>query len=270
MPTYRSSNFGFRHLVVAFISTKFFGNYVYTVRHGLAAGMRRKGGLGFLPFGVHDTPESQFLAGLNLAGKTVYDIGGFEGILTLFFARKAASVITYEPNPRNNRRCVENVELNALKNVRVICRGISSEPGELELVYDPLMPGAGSVDQGISNQISTSVNAARTVRIAVATLDSDITPQDLPTPVFIKIDIEGMELHALKGMRQTLAAYGPELFIELHGAEMPDKIQNATSVVEFLEKAGYRIYDVENRKYVTSTTLDPHPPSHLYCDKEKR
>src|ERR1700682_6385710 len=97
-----------------------FSNVTYTIRHGLATGMRRKGGLGFLPVALRETAEERFLSSLNLAGKTVYDIGGFEGVLTLFFARKANSVITFEPNPRNYQRCADNVRLNALTNVRVL------------------------------------------------------------------------------------------------------------------------------------------------------
>ena len=86
--SFRSRHFGLRHRVVAFISSRMFGNLTYRVRHGLAAGMRRKGGLGFLPFASGPDGRSRFLSGLDLAGKTVYDIGG-EGVLTLFFALKA-------------------------------------------------------------------------------------------------------------------------------------------------------------------------------------
>src|SRR5215469_399575 len=124
------SHFGLRHQMIAFVSTRICGNFVYRVRSGPARGMLRKGGLGFLPVNFGPTAEIQFLDNLNLAGKTVYDIGGFEGILTMFFARKAAAVFTYEPNPRNYARCVENVRLNRLANVRVFNRGVSSKLGE--------------------------------------------------------------------------------------------------------------------------------------------
>src|SRR6266852_6696925 len=143
MSSFRA-HFSLKHRVTAFISTRLFNNLVYTMRHGLAAGMRRKGGLGFLPFNANRTAESEFLASLLREGKTVYDVGGFEGVLTLFFARSAAAVITNEPNPRNYRRCVDNVRLNGLTNVRVFNRGLSDRKGSLELVFDPLMPGATS------------------------------------------------------------------------------------------------------------------------------
>ena len=268
MSNFRATHFGLRHRLIAFVSTKLFSNFTYKIRTGPAAGMRRKGGLGFLPLPVPETAEMQFLASLDLSGKTIYDLGGFEGILTLFFARKGGAVITYEPNPRNYQRCIDNVKLNSLKNVRVFNRGISSEQGQLELTYDPLMPGAGSGNQEVSRQIAASVTAARKVQIQVATLDSEIETLNLPPPQFIKIDIEGMELNALRGMGRTLSSNGPALFVELHGAELADKISNATAVIELLEKSGYQIHDVENRRRITSTTVGSHAPSHLYCIRE--
>lgn len=270
MKSFRASHFGLRHRFVAFVSTHFFSDFTYRIRHGLAAGMRRRGGLGFLPFKVSETAEERFLSKLQLSGKTVYDIGGFEGILTLYFARKAKSVITFEAVPRNYQRCVENVKLNGLTNVRVFGIALSSEPGHIEFTYDPLMPGAATGSSSVSNQIKAGVATARTVRTDVVTLDSQVETLGLPPPHFVKIDIEGMELPALRGMSRTLALWAPDLFIELHGAELTDKIANAVSVMELLQRAGYKLYDVENERQVGASDFGPHPPSHLYCTKEDR
>jgi FkbM family methyltransferase len=266
MSTFRA-HFSLKHRAIAFISTRLFTNLVYTMRHGLAAGMRRKGGLGFLPFNETPSAESEFLASLHLDGKTVYDLGGFEGVLTLFFARSAAAVITYEPNPRNYQRCVDNVELNRLTNVRVLNRGVSDQKGTLELVFDPLMPGATSGNREIAGQIHTQIAKAGKIDVPVVTLDADVLDSNLPAPDLIKIDIEGMELPALLGMTHTLETYHPDLFIELHGAELEDKIRNATEVMEYLGTVGYRAFDVENRKYIPSSPPLSYAPSHLYCTK---
>ncbi len=240
------------------------------MRHGLTVGMRRKGGLGFLPFGPGPTVESEFLAGLQLDGKTVYDIGGFEGLLTLFFARRAAAVVTYEPAPANFRRCGDNVRLNGLTaKVTLINRGLSDCQGSIDLVCDPLMPGAGSGNSEISSQIESSTTAARKVTVPVVTLDAEISDLNLPAPDFIKIDIEGMELPALRGMANTLESRSPDLFVELHGAEPEDKMRNTLGVLRFLEGAGYRAYDVENRVYVASSAPPSHPPSHVYCTRRR-
>ena len=268
MQNFRRRHFSLRHRLIAFVSMRLFRNVTYTNRSGLAAGMRRRGGLGFLPLRVPETAETKFLASLDLAGKSVYDIGGSEGVLTLFFARKAGAVITYEPNPRNYQYCVDNVKLNGLTNVRIFNRGLSSEPGQLELTYDPLMPGAASGNAEVSHQISATISAARTVLIEAVTLDSEIETLKLPAPDFIKIDIEGMELNAPHGMMRTLSTHSPALLIELHGAELSDKISNARAVIELLVQSGYRIYCLESGKYVTGDTVDSHPPGHLYCTRE--
>ena len=265
MKAFRAAHFDWKHRVTAFVSQRLFGNYTYTIRHGLANGMRRKGGLGFVPFEPAETAEIKFLRSLKLEGKTVYDLGAFEGVLALYFARRAKQVIAYEPNPRNFARCMENIRLNSLTNVQVLNRGISDREGEIELIYDPLMPGAGSSDDKIAEQINSSVKSFKKLSIAVVPLDRDIEDHHLPTPDLIKIDIEGLELAALRGMRATLSRYHPELYIEMHGATEKEKVENAHAVVGLLEELGYKIYDVEHDRALTLAELGNHRPGHLFC-----
>lgn len=262
---FRSAHFSWKHRLVAFTSQNLFRNYTYTIRHGLAAGMRRKGGLGFLPFDPGETAETRFLRALPLAGKVVYDIGAFEGVLTLFFSRQAKQVIAYEPNPRNFARCAENFRLNHLTNVQLLNRGVSDVAGSIDLIYDPLMPGAGSGDTAIAGQIGSSVGSARKLSIPVVPLDEDIAQSHLPAPDLVKIDIEGMEVPALRGMQRTLATHRPELYIEMHGADAKEKVEIAHAVVALLDHHGYRIYDVEQGEYLVPANLGDRRPGHLYC-----
>ena len=257
-----------KHLVIASISQHLFRDYAYTIRHGLAAGMRRRGGLGFLPFEPSETPESRFLRTLSLENKVVYDVGAFEGVLTLFFARKAKQVIAYEPNPRNFARCVENIRLNDLKNVQVLNRGVSDRSGTINLTYDPLMPGAGSGEMAIAHQISSSIKSSQNLEIPIVSLDDDISLNDLAAPDLIKIDIEGLEFQALKGMQRTLWERRPDLFIEMHGATPKEKVEIAEAVMDLLETCGYRIFDVERGRYLTRASLGNQRPGHLYCTRD--
>ena len=51
-------------------------NYIYTSKSGLVKGLKRKGGLGFIPRPL--TREEKFLMNLDLNGQTIYDIGGLK------------------------------------------------------------------------------------------------------------------------------------------------------------------------------------------------
>jgi FkbM family methyltransferase len=237
--------------------------------------MKRKGGLGFLPAFMARPgclkAEEAFLHGLDLNDKVVYDIGAFQGIMTLFFAARAKSVVTYEPHPANYRRVLENVALNKLTNVQAINRAVGDEEGTLLLVFDPRMPGAGSGDGIISAQITSSIAEAATVEVPTVRLDDDVERRGLPPADFIKIDVEGMELAALEGMQRTLASRHPALYLELHGATDEDKRERAFQIVQFLMRLGYcNILHVETRNPVTAPTTSAIYTGHLYCTEGER
>src|SRR5262245_10355065 len=80
---------------------------VYNAKHGPARGLKRQGGMGWLPTIVprmHEwDAEEAFLANLEWRGLTVYDVGCDQGLFTIFFAHRVGDqgkVIAFEPNPR--------------------------------------------------------------------------------------------------------------------------------------------------------------------------
>src|SRR5207248_2520113 len=95
---------------------------VHTMRRGLARGLRRRGGLTFIPE-RRPTPEHRFISGLDYRDLVVYDVGGYEGLYTLFLSRAVrphGRVVTFEPNPASHSRLLENLRLNQVDNVQVL------------------------------------------------------------------------------------------------------------------------------------------------------
>jgi len=84
-----------KHQAVSWISKNLFDGVTYKVRSGLNKGLRRRGELGWLPFESNDTPDCVWKQ-LDLDGKVVYDIGAFHGLLTIYFARRAKSVVAWD------------------------------------------------------------------------------------------------------------------------------------------------------------------------------
>jgi FkbM family methyltransferase len=250
-----------RHRTTAWVSRNLFDRFTYTVRHGLIRGMKRKGGLGWLPAWLSpgvEPREEIFWRGLPLDGLVIYDVGAFHGILTLFFATRGARVIAYEPNDGNHARLIENITLNGLTNVQVRKFGVGAALGSGTLHFSPEMAGGGTLNP---NGVATMSQL-----VEITTLDHDIAADSLPAPDLIKIDIEGWELAALEGMRRTLDANHPALFLEMHGDTMREKKSKASAIVAFLRSAGYTdIVHVETGVRIAPGNETAAAEGHLYC-----
>ena len=247
-------------------------NHVYTARHGPARGLKRQGGMGWLPSflpRMHEWgAEEDFLDRLEWRGLTVYDVGGDQGLFTLFFAHRVGSegnVVVFEPNPQSLKRIAQNVRLNGFSNVRIVSAGLGERCETLRFTFPESEPARGTAVSTISDQIRRESDA-QTLEIQVRTLDSEITGSGLPVPDFIKIDIEGMEYAALKGMRETLQMYRPRLSIEMHGADIEEKTANARRVIGLLQEAEYRMRHFESGADVTVDAAARAAEGHLYCE----
>jgi FkbM family methyltransferase len=129
-------------------------------------------------------------------GKQVFvDIGGFDGATAEEFIRRCPSydsIYVLEPEPINFRRCQEKLA------------------GRRDLVVLPY--GAG--DENVSLKFSSQGSASRLsddgeITVEVRLLDELIQVK----PTFIKMDIEGAELKALKGATRSITEHGPTLAI---------------------------------------------------------
>jgi FkbM family methyltransferase len=257
-----------KHRLVAWISQNLFDKITYTSRHGLIKGMKRKGGLGWLPEFMEpaNTPEHTFWLNHDLKDLVVYDIGAFHGLLTLLFARTCRQVISYEPNSNNYARLSDNLRLNGVTNVVVRKVGIGSEESVATMVASPLTPGGATIEAGAAGGLVSSNLPVVSEQVRITTLDDDIREMSLPAPDFIKIDVEGAELPVLAGARKTLLAHKPRLFLEIHGETMALKRKNVAAVVAYLNDLGYRdIRHIESGTSIQTENSAIAAQGHLYC-----
>jgi FkbM family methyltransferase len=263
-----------KHRLISWVSRNLFDNITYTAQHGLLQGMKRKGGLGWMPgwiAGGAETEEHRFWKRVDLNGLVVYDVGAFEGLLTVFFASRAKHVICYEPNTRNYNRLQENLRLNGLRNVTVRKMGAGESSQNLEMIWDKSMPGGASVETATVKGLKSAVPVTSAEVISITTLDRDIEEMGLPAPDFIKIDIEGWEIHALRGAQNTLRALRPSLFLEMHGETLREKKRRVAEIVSFLGSAGYsRIEHIESGQLIDAANSEIAVEGHLYCPSRRQ
>jgi len=131
---------------------------------------------------------------------TFIDGGAFRGETSVEFAEWANSyqkIIAFEPDKENYRNLQERIEAAKLNHVELVHAGLWSEDGTLALTH------AG--DDGTGSYISADGQE----RVVVKALDS--VAKDRVT--FIKLDIEGAELEALKGARETIRRDRPRMAV---------------------------------------------------------
>ena len=272
-PTFKEDipfrHYTLKHRLIAWISVHLFDTATYTVRHGLLKGMKRKGGLAWLPTIFSRglvTAEQQFWSDLNLNGMTVYDIGAFHGLLTMFFASRAKAVVCFEPNTKNHKRLMENLMLNGIKNVEVRKVGVGSRQETRKMVGSPLMPGGSSVDEKTVEELLRAGVGTVVEEISIVTIDEEMPQANLAVPDFIKIDIEGWEIEALRGARHTLELHKPALFLEMHGETIREKKRKVAEIVAFLWEMNYRrIRHIETGTSITPENTSVAMEGHLYC-----
>ena len=244
-------------------------NRTYRLHSGLATGLKKRGGLGVretLGLGAHTSAEDEFLQTIPWSGRTVIDIGGYEGIHTIFFATQVGAdgrVVTFEPNVDSYQRVLDNLRVNGLTNVEVRNVGVSDAPGEREFVY-PSDRGRGTAFAEAREYYRTEPGA-QTCSLPVTSIDAELAAGRCPPPDFVKIDVEGLELDVLCGMADTVDQFHPAMFIEIHGGSMGDKEANAHRVVEWLVDHGYALRHVESGEQVTIENSAAAREGHLYC-----
>jgi FkbM family methyltransferase len=240
----------------------------YRMRSGLAAGLKKRGGLGLrqaVGLWSSEIPEEDaFLQELDYTGQTVYDIGGFEGIHAIFYASRVGPegrVVVFEPHPGNAGRIRTNIAVNGLRNVEVREKGVAAEPGELTFHAIDGDTGRTSASPDIAAKLDD--RGASSLVVPVTSVDAEVAAGS-PAPAFVKIDVEGLETDVLRGMARTMREHRPRLFVELHGVGTSAKQANATAVTELAQAAGYVVEHVETRQ-VVATPADTPPEGHLYC-----
>jgi FkbM family methyltransferase len=153
------------------------------------------------------------------------DIGANRGVYSYLMRPHSQSVIAFEPNP-----FYANLVRRALKDVKLIEAAISDHEGTsvLRVPLSEPIAGMGTIEaENTLEQVPV-----QNITIPLLTLDS----LNLSKIGFIKIDVEGHELAALRGAAATIENDLPNFLIE---AEERHRKGAVASVCMFLSQYGY-------------------------------
>ena len=184
-----------------------------------------------------DRVERQLLRKVLFPGAIVVDAGANIGIYSQFFSRcvgPTGSVHAFEPSPDNFKRL--RAATRALPNVHALQSAIGERSGHSELYLSDTL----NIDH---RTYAANGNARRTVPIQMVALDDYFKPGHRVD--LIKMDIQGYELHALRGASRVVADNpGIKLLLEFWPCGLRQAGAHWDALIAELEERGMMIRQV--------------------------
>ncbi|GGR01748.1 putative methyltransferase [Actinoplanes ianthinogenes] len=101
------------------------------------------------------------------------------------------------------------------------------------------------------------------VVVEVSTVDALVAEAGLERLDFVKIDVEGGELHVLHGAPETVARFRPAMFIEIEARHTVRYDYSPDDVVAWLRARGYTMYTWQ-RGWVPAERVCAHANNYLF------
>lgn len=162
--------------------------------------------------------------------KNILDIGANIGVHSVVYSNylTTGQVYAFEPQKVVYDILVQNIDINNCSNVTTFNIGLSDTNSTLFMnaYYDEKQ------NQGAFS-ICSETDHTKGIHIECKKAD-DLNLQNIG---YVKIDVEGHELHTLKGMKNILIQNKPAILIEVHETS-PTKAE----VFSLLEELGYSQY----------------------------
>jgi FkbM family methyltransferase len=184
-------------------------------------------------------------------GDLIFDVGANQGTKTDIFLRLGARVVAVEPD-ETNRRILRDRYLRyrvVRKPVAIIGKAVSDknavetmwidEPGSAKNTFNSKWVETLRVDE---KRFGHSLDFAERREVETVTLEHIIVTHGLP--FFIKIDVEGHELHVLRGMQRAI----PYVSFEVNLPEFRPEGLKCVEVLHGLAPEGQFNYTTDCRQ----------------------
>jgi FkbM family methyltransferase len=221
-----------------------------TIRHGVARGLKFNVGesCAELGLGTYELPIQNIFSQYLHQGDVFYDIGANVGFFSIIAARlvgNTGKVYAFEPGQGNANSIRHNARLNNFSQIEVIAKAVSDTPGEGELLLAKYSGGHALATADAPPDLAGKVT------VELVTIDDLIAQNQIKPPNFVKVDIEGAELDALKGMTETIKQYKPIIIYEIDDGDRVAYQRKYQELESFLQSLGYQVNGVEEDSYAT-------------------
>ncbi len=189
-----------------------------------------------------DVPVQLCMLSALRPGDTFIDVGANIGMLSMLAAHavgRGGRVISFEPNPDVYERLLWHLSENGIKQVVPNRAALGDRNTTLELK----VPATGNTGAGTLGVLPARhggrVGAAYQVPVRIG----DEVLKDLwAVPLFIKLDVEGYETAAIRGLAETIRRHLPAILLEANVEMLPAAGTSTAELFELLAGIQYEPY----------------------------
>lgn len=193
--------------------------------------------------GFHEFREFQFLHRYLKPDMVFVDIGANLGEYSLFAAKRLAAgkVLAFEPLTSIRAVLEENIRINNFGNINVFPVGLASEE-QVMTIHE-----FEDVHEGLATFFPGGRQSKSAREVELKRMDDLLTSHDPGRIDFVKIDIEGGELSALKGCRNMIARYRPVFMVEVNEETYRTAGYEVKDILDFFADFNYKPYEIRRR-----------------------
>jgi len=171
-------------------------------------------------------------------GDTFIDLGANEGYFSIIAGKIVGSkgnVIAIEPQTRLQSIIKKNIELNNLKNIRLVQTLITDSAGKEEISLSP------DTNTGSSGVLKKQIYKVDKETVESISLEGLMKKMNIELIDLIKIDIEGSEYEAILGSKNLFQSkLIKKIALELHPQFLKKRNLNEAEILDFLLSCGYK------------------------------
>ena len=203
-------------------------------------------------------------------GDTVLDVGANVGAHTVFLShmvRDNGRVLAFEPLPANIDSLNETIRRRArFANISIFSVA-AGNPESVRQSVTMKVPRHDLTQASLALQTAGSWRSETEiseVACTITSLDSEKELQRLPRLDFLKLDVEGGELDALRGAAQTIVRHHPLIYSEVYEKWAASFGYTPADLLGFVRSLGYAKARVISNGKVHALSLGENPPPAMF------
>lgn len=181
-------------------------------------------------------------------GDVFIDVGASIGLMSVFASQHVGKgrVLSFEPQSERFGILTSNKALNKCHNIKPFNNGLGQEKNQLKLYTDIHSPSlVDHNDEPTHHEV-----------VDILVLDEVLESEKIAQVKFIKIDVEGFEIHVLKGAQQLLKSNPPIICVEY--VKRLQKLNDGdVSIFNFIKEINdYKIFQLEKSSSTKSKLIE--------------